>query len=109
MTEEEVREALKKVVDPELFVNIVDLGLVYDIQVAEVGKIEKDNDWKVRILMSLTSPGCPLAGMIDFLVREAVVQLGGIKPHEVRLEITFDPPWTAEMMSQEVRAELGFD
>lgn len=110
MNKEDVREALKQVIDPELFVNIVDLGLIYDIEVRNVGKVEEVNEgWKVKVLMTLTSPGCPLAGMIDFLAREAIVSLGGVEPHEIRLEITFDPPWNNDMMTDEVKAELGFD
>lgn len=96
--EAKVREALKTVFDPELHINIVDLGLVYDVR--EEGGI-------VEVEMTLTTPGCPLAGVIDTKVREAVMKIRGVK--EVTLELIWDPPWTQEMMSEEARAELGFD
>lgn len=91
-------EQLKNVVDPELGVNIVDLGLIYDV-VVEKGK--------VSILMTLTSPYCPLAGVIEQLVRDTVLGIEGVSDVSVRL--TFDPPWTSELMNEEVRMELGFD
>ncbi len=97
VTEEQVREALKGVIDPELGVNIVDLGLIYDIKVDGGG---------VVIEMTLTSPGCPLAPVIDQLVREAVSGLGIGK---IKVELVWDPPWMPAMMSEEVKAELGIE
>lgn len=85
-------------VDPELHINIVDLGLVYDVR-EEAGEVEVE--------MTLTTPGCPLASVIDQKIREAVMKVPGVK--SVTLELTFDPPWTQEMMSDEAKAELGFD
>ncbi len=96
--EKKVREVLKTVVDPELHINIVDLGLVYDVR-EEAGEVEVE--------MTLTTPGCPLASVIDQKIREAVTKVPGVK--SVTLELTFDPPWTQEMMSDEAKAELGFD
>jgi len=96
--EAKVREALKTVIDPELHINIVDLGLVYDVR--EEGGI-------VEVEMTLTTPGCPLAGVIDTKIREAVMKVSGVK--EVTLELIWDPPWTQDMMSEEAKAELGFD
>ena len=96
--EAKVREALKTVIDPELHINIVDLGLVYDVR--EEGGI-------VEVEMTLTTPGCPLAGVIDTKIREAVMKVNGVK--EVTLELIWDPPWTQDMMSEEAKAELGFD
>lgn len=94
-----VFEKLSEVIDPELGINIVDLGLVYEITISEEGKVE--------VLMSLTTPGCPLAGVFEEMVSDALEKIDGVKKVEVKL--TFDPPWTAEMMSEEARAELGFD
>ena len=96
--EEKVRNSLRKVLDPELHINIVDLGLVYDVR--EEGGV-------VEVEMTLTSPGCPLAGVIDKDVKMGVMKIKGVK--KVTLELIWDPPWTAEMMSDEAKAELGFD
>ena len=96
--EAKVRIALKNVVDPELRINIVDLGLVYDVR-EEKGVVEVE--------MTLTSPGCPLAGMIDDAVKKAVKRVKGVK--KVSVELTWDPPWTQDMMSDEAKAELGLD
>lgn len=96
--EEKVRKALKGVVDPELNVNIVDLGLVYDVR-EERGEVEVE--------MTLTSPGCPLASIIDKRIREVVKKIPGVKT--VTVELIWDPPWTSSMMSDDARAELGLD
>lgn len=94
--EADVREKLRNVVDPELNVNIVDLGLVYEI------KIEGDT---ADILMTLTTPGCPLHSMFDELVREEVLKLDEIE--RVDLELTFEPRWTPEKMSEEAKEKVG--
>lgn len=96
--EKKVRMALKTVIDPELRINIVDLGLVYDVR-EEAGEVE--------IEMTLTSPGCPLAGIIDEEIKKVVKKVKGVK--KVTLELIWDPPWTENMISDEARAELGFD
>src|SRR3989344_4444245 len=96
--EEKVRNSLRKVLDQELHINIVDLGLVYDVR--EEGGV-------AEVEMTLTSPGCPLASVIDKDVKEVVMKIPGIK--KVTLELVWDPPWTSEMMSDEAKAELGFD
>lgn len=96
VTEEEVREQLKELMDPELDVNVVDLGLIYDIEVI---------DDRIEILMTLTTPACPMAGVFDEMVRQEVAHFKGI--NEVEVEITFDPKWTPEKMSEEARDELG--
>ena len=99
MTKQQVWDKLRKVIDPELKINIVDLGLVYKVT---VGK-------KIHILMTLTSPGCPLAGMFEALVKHALKQLPRIDvDRDVQIELTFDPPWTSDMMSEAAKAELGF-
>ena len=97
ITEKDVRKALKTVKDPELNLDLVVLGLVYDIQIAE--------DGAVRVVMSLTSPGCPVAGQIVEDARTAVLGVEGVERAEV--ELTFDPPWTPERISPLIRSSLG--
>ena len=94
--EDKVWEALKTVLDPELGMSIVDLGLIYTVEI--IGDA-------ANITMTLTSPGCPLAPLIDEMVRKAVSGVRGVK--KINLEIVWDPPWSPELMSEEVRAELG--
>ncbi len=94
-TRESVYEKLKTVMDPELHVNIVDLGLVYQVEVA---------DKKIRVTMTLTTPGCPLAPEIDRLVREALKPMG---EYEVDLELVWEPAWSKERMSEEAKLKLG--
>lgn len=96
VTEEEVREQLKEVIDPELDINIVDLGLIYEIDVDE-----EDN---VDILMTLTTPGCPLHGVFDEMVRQEV---GKLDVKTVEVELTFEPRWSPDEMSDEAREEMG--
>ncbi len=90
--------ALKNVIDPELGINIVDLGLIYEIKI---------NETAVEIEMTLTSPGCPLAPVIDQLIRSELDNLEGIS--EVRVSLIWDPPWVMDMISEEAKAELGID
>ena len=96
--EDQIWEALRKVIDPELGVSIVDLGLVYDVRY---------EDGETEIEMTLTSPGCPLAPIIDKEVREALSNIHEIK--KLSIEIVWDPPWTKEAISDELKAELGLD
>ncbi len=98
MIEEKIREALKKVIDPELGVSIVELGLIYDVRY-EAGEAE--------IEMTLTSPGCPLAPVIDKKVMEAIKEVPEVK--NVTVELVWDPPWSTGAISEELRAELGID
>ncbi len=101
LTEANVWQALKTVIDPELNIDIVSLGLIYQVQVSE---------GRVKIVMTLTTPGCPLAGMFDTLVKDALVPFTELDlDRDVALELTFDPPWVPDMISPEARAELGFD
>jgi metal-sulfur cluster biosynthetic enzyme len=95
--EEKIREALKKVIDPELGVSIVDLGLIYDVRY-ENGVAEVE--------MTLTSPGCPLAPIIDKKIKEALKEVGEVK--DLTVELVWDPPWSKELMSDELKAEFGF-
>lgn len=105
MTKDEVMNQLKQVIDPELGVNIVDLGLVYTVDL-----VEKEGKPFVKILMTLTTPGCPLAGTIQQMVKDALFVFKELNvDRDVDISITFDPPWTMDMMSQEVRMELGFE
>ena len=93
-----VVEACRSVYDPEIPVNIYDLGLVYTIEIAE--------DGAVTVLMTLTAPGCPVAGEMPGWVAEAIEPLPGVK--QVDVDLTWEPPWGMEMMSDEARLELGF-
>lgn len=93
-----VVEACRSVYDPEIPVNIYDLGLIYTIDIGT------END--VGIIMTLTAPGCPVAGEMPGWLADAVEPLDGVKT--VNVEITWDPPWGMDMMSDEARLELGF-
>ena len=92
-----VREALKAVIDPELGLNIVDLGLIYDVEV---------EDGLATVTMTLTSPGCPAGGMIMSGAQEAALGTEGIEDADVRL--VWKPFWTPERIDPDVRAALGF-
>ena len=91
-----VYDALKNVYDPELGLNIVDLGLVYDVQVTPEGDVD--------IQYTLTTMGCPIGPMIEDQMRALLTEIG---IHEVRPEMVIRPPWTPEMMSDEAKAALG--
>lgn len=95
---DKVVTVLKTIYDPEIPVDIYELGLIYDVFVNE--------DGEVKILMTLTSPNCPVAETLPVEVEEKVKVLDEVKDAEV--EITFDPTWTQDMMSEEARLELGF-
>jgi metal-sulfur cluster biosynthetic enzyme len=96
-TKEEVIEVLRGVEDPELGMDIVDLGLMYDVE------IEGSN---VTVVHSLTSMGCPAGPMIQEGIHEAVAALPGVE--NVQVELTWDPPWTPEKMSDDAKFILGF-
>jgi len=110
ITKEDIFKALGKVIDPELGIDIVKLGLVYSVDVAErVYKEGEEPKNHVTILMTLTTPGCPLAGVFDAMVRDALYGLSDLNPDtQVTLNLTFDPPWVPDMMDEEAKAELGF-
>ena len=97
VTKEEVMNALRNVIDIEIGENIVDLGLIYDVRV-------EDED-TVYVKMTLTVPGCPLA---RFLVGKAIESIKSLGVKNVNIELTFDPPWTPERMSPELRKKFGF-
>jgi metal-sulfur cluster biosynthetic enzyme len=96
-TEEMVREALKEVIDPEIGVNIVDLGMVYGVDVGE---------GEAKITMTLTTPMCPLSEYIDQAVKESLEVFPSLRLVDVNLVWT--PPWTPAMMSEDAKLELGF-
>lgn len=104
ITSQDVYLALKEVLDPELNINIVDLGLIYEVTVT--GEEEHP---AVHVLMTLTTPGCPLGGTIVRMIRDATARFPGLNPEkDVTVEIVFDPPWTIDMVSEEAKAELGY-
>jgi FeS assembly SUF system protein len=96
---DKIEEVLHTVYDPEIPVNIFDLGLVYEIKVDEA-------EGKVQVTMTLTAPACPAAGEIIFDVQQKVQTLEGVK--DCHVQLTFDPPWTRDMMTEEAKLELGF-
>jgi len=93
-----VVEACRSVYDPEIPVNIYDLGLVYTIEINDQNE--------VNVLMSLTAPGCPVAGEMPGWVADAIEPLAGIK--QVQVDLIWEPQWGMDMMSDEARLELGF-
>jgi len=104
MNADEIRELNEKIIrvlmnifDPEIPVNIYELGLIYEVNVSENGM--------VKVIMTLTAPNCPVAESLPAQVKEEIGFLSGVT--EVDLEITFDPPWDQEMMSEEAKLELG--
>ncbi|MEM6661988.1 MAG: DUF59 domain-containing protein [Pseudomonadota bacterium] len=95
---ESICDACRTVHDPEIPVNIFELGLIYSIRIAEEGEVEID--------MSLTAPGCPVAGEMPIWVQDAVEMVPGVKSAQV--ELVWDPPWGMDMLSDAARLELGF-
>jgi len=95
VSREEIVEALKKVYDPEIPINVVDLGLIYKIDIV--------ND-TVHIDMTMTAPGCPLAFYIVSLVKNAVKEVPGVK--DVKVRLIWDPPWSPEMATEEGKRKL---
>ncbi|MGF1528753.1 MAG: SUF system Fe-S cluster assembly protein [Candidatus Competibacterales bacterium] len=95
--EQGIIEALKGVYDPEIPVNIYDLGLIYEINVHKNGEAE--------VFMTLTAPGCPVAGEMPGWVQEAVESVDGVKA--ARVDLVWEPPWTPELMSLKAKLELN--
>lgn len=91
-------ETLKTIFDPEIPVNIYELGLIYEVRV--------DDEHNAHVLMTLTTPNCPVAESMPEEVREKVQGVAGIK--EAHVELTFEPPWDKDMMSEAALLELGF-
>lgn len=94
---ENIVKVLKTIFDPEIPVDIYELGLIYDVFVNE--------SYEVKILMTLTSPNCPVAETLPMEIKEKVSSLDKVK--DVEIELTFDPPWDKDMMSEEAKLELG--
>jgi metal-sulfur cluster biosynthetic enzyme len=102
LQEDQVREALKQVIDPELFVNIVDLGLIYEVEILPEGEAEKHD---VKIKMTMTSPMCPAGPQLVADTKKYASDLEQV--NEVEVEVVMDPPWTQDMMSDDARDQLG--
>lgn len=96
-TEKKIIEQLKMVFDPEIPVNIYDIGLIYEINVLEEGK--------VHIVMTLTSPNCPVAESLPLEAKYKAEEVEEVE--EVKIELTFEPPWDMEMLTDEAKLELG--
>jgi FeS assembly SUF system protein len=94
---EPIIAALRAVYDPEIPVNIYDLGLIYRIGISQDGAVDID--------MTLTAPACPVAGMMPVMVQEAVQRVEGVGP--ISVEVVWDPPWSPEHMTEEARLQLG--
>lgn len=94
---EDIVKKLKTIYDPEIPVDIYELGLIYDVMV--------NTDYEVKILMTLTSPNCPVAESLPKEVEDKIKAIEHVKDAEV--EITFDPPWSKDLMSEEAKLELG--
>lgn len=93
---------LRTVIDPELGVDIVALGLIYEVA--------QQQDGKWRVLMTLTTPGCPLAPTIEDMIRRAVDDIPDFDAYrQLKIELTWEPPWIPDMMDPETRAQLGLD
>ena len=97
ITKTQVLKQLKKVMDPELHINIVDLGLIYDVKTLKNGT--------VNVLMTLTFPGCPLGAMIHKEINEKLKELPDVK--DINLKITFDPTWDFSKVSESAKEQLG--
>ena len=102
LTEDHVREELKKVIDPELFVNIVDLGLIYTVDL-----IARDEDDKIdiKIDMTMTSPMCPAGPQLIANSKQVVTALDEV--HDVEVKVVMEPPWTPDKMTDDARDQLG--
>ena len=101
ITEDAVREALKQVIDPELFINIIDLGLVYGVTIEPAGG-DKEN---IKIEMTMTSPACPAGPQLIGQSKQVVGRLEGVGDVEIKLVMI--PPWTPDRMTEDARDQLG--
>ncbi len=101
ITEDAVREELKKVIDPELFVNIVDLGLIYTVNLAETDDGKSD----IKIEMTLTSPMCPAGPQLIGQSKKVVTEMDGVG--EVEVKVVMSPPWSPDCMTDDARDQLG--
>ena len=95
VTKDEIIDKLKEVIDPEIGINIVDMGLIYDVRVTKT---------KAFVKMTFTTPACPLLNMMLGAVKEKLEELGDF---DIEVDVVFDPPWKPEMMSEKARMKLG--
>ena len=102
ISEDHVREQLKKVIDPELFVNIVDLGLIYVVDLSEP---KEDGQQDVTIEMTMTSPMCPAGPQLVANSKQVVSDMEGVD--EVEVKVVMDPPWSQDLMTDDARDQLG--
>ena len=93
-----ILKKLEEVLDPEIKISVVDLGLIYEIL--------EEKEGVVKIKMTLTAIGCPLFSLIEDEIKKKVLEVEGVK--EVKVQLTFDPPWTPERLSEKAKAKLGF-
>ncbi len=100
-TEEKIWSQLKTCFDPEIPVNIVDLGLVYDCNIIPLGK----HEFSVDVTMTLTAPGCGMGPVLVEEIKEKITMINGMQ--EVKVELVFDPPWSRDMMTDEAKLQLG--
>jgi probable FeS assembly SUF system protein SufT len=100
--EKAVWDQMKTCYDPEIPINIVDLGLIYECRLEPAA----DSGWRVRVIMTLTAPGCGMGDVLVADVKEKVVKIPGVREAEV--ELVFDPPWTRDMMSEAAQLQAGF-
>lgn len=108
LTEQLIQEKLTTVMDPELNVDVVSLGLIYGVSVREI-QTDTEVRPQVHIVYTLTTPGCPLSHVFEDLLRQSLTGIDGLDEYrDVVIELTFDPPWIPDMMSEEAKAELGF-
>lgn len=98
ITKEQVLEKLKKVIDPELNINIVDLGLIYDVAIDQ-------KTGRVKITMTLTTPGCPLSMFFEEWIQKAVKKTKGVK--DVKINLVWEPAWEPEKMTDSAKEQLG--
>lgn len=104
LTQEDVFEALENVIDPELGLDFVELGLIYEVELEPAPEGESGND--VYVTYSLTSPGCPIGPQIADQIKEFVIELDGVR--KVFPKLVFTPPWTPERMSEDAKFALGY-
>ena len=103
LQEDQVREAIKQVIDPELFVNIVDLGLIYVVDIAPIE--DQEDKFNVNIEMTMTSPMCPAGPQLVAETQKYASELEQVE--DVEVKVVMDPPWTQDMMSDDARDQLG--
>jgi len=112
ITEDEVMARLRTIFDPETGVNIVDMGFIYAVQIEPTAATDTTNSpFRLKVVYTLTTPACPLAATLQDMMFSAFAdleELGFIPERDLVLELSFDPPWTLDHLSEEAKAELGF-